>query len=60
MGMLAVSCSDNLRDSVDSNVTPASQEQREEELINSPDMMDANEVPAQEEEREVDEVSIYE
>lgn len=59
---LAVACdnNENLSDGVDQNITPAPMEQRENEVINSPDIIDENAVPATEEERAREEESIYE
>jgi hypothetical protein len=57
--LIAVACNnENLPDTVDKNITPAAQEERENEMINSPDFIDQNEVPAGEEEREREEESL--
>lgn len=53
--IVACDGSDNIRDRMDSNVTPAPMEEREEEYINSHDVIDENSVPANEEEREREE-----
>lgn len=43
---MTVSANTNLSDAVDANEIPAEQEQRQDEIINSPDVIDENKEPA--------------
>lgn len=53
--LTAFSTTNNLPDNVDANTVPASEEAREEEIINTEDSVDLNDTPAELEQREEDE-----